>query len=328
VHASPPPSRWLLLIHQLPKEPAYARVKIGRRLSRVGALALKNSVYVLPKTDSTTEDFQWIRREVLEAGGDATVVEAQLALGISDYELEAKFREVKDAEYAQLASEARALGQPGAGRNAKRGLSEAERAALHSDVERLVRRVQEIHETDFFGASGREIVSGLLDELLRKTEPPQPVAQSESEPPRLSARTWVTRTGVHIDRIASAWLIRRFIDPDAVFKFVHAKGYVPVEGELRFDMFEAEFSHEGENCTFETLLRRFDLKPSGLQPVAEIVHDIDLKDAKYARPETQGVAACINGICKLNRSDELRIAQGSAVFEGLFAHFSRREVRD
>lgn len=314
-------NRWLLLIHQLPREPAYVRVKVGRRLVRVGAVALKNSVYVLPKKESTTEDFQWVRREIIEAGGEATVVEAQLLEGMSDDEVEAKFREIKDAEYLELARDVRALATSSARR--KRELSEDERVDLRSDIVRFERRLADLAVTDFFSATGRQSVIEAIEKLRVKAES---AATKESHPSssgrHTQGRTWVTRTGVHVDRIASAWLIRRFIDAGAVFKFVPAKGYSLLQGELRFDMFEAEFTHEGDLCTFETLLARFSLEDAALQAVAEIVHDIDLKESKFSRAETAGVAACIAGICKLNRDDEQRIAQGSALFEGLLAHFT------
>jgi hypothetical protein len=134
----------------------------------------------------------------------------------------------------------------------------------------------------------------------------------------------VTRTGVHVDRIASAWLIRRFIDPEPRFKFVPAKGYVPEPGELRFDMFEAEFTHEGDRCTFEVLLGRAGLGEPALRAIAEIVHDIDLKDGKFARPEAEGIRTLIAGICAATGDDEERLARGGAVFEDLHSHFRRR----
>jgi hypothetical protein len=321
-------NRWLLLIHQLPKEPAYLRVKIGRKLTRVGAIALKNSVYVLPHSESTAEDFQWVRRAITDSGGEATVAEAHLLEGVSDEEIEAKFRDAKDADYAELIREARALVVEPQGRR-KKMVSEEDRTTLRAELERLERRVEEVSATDFFGATGRQVIDGVLNDMRKKLDSPSaaaPAAEPVSQP---LGRTWVTRTGVHVDRIASAWLIRRFIDRDATFKFVPAKGYVPLAGELRFDMFEAEFSHEGENCTFETLLSRFHVsEPVGLRAVAEIIHDIDLKENKYTRLETVGVAACIAGMCKVHREDEQRITVGSALLEGLLAHFSsRKETR-
>jgi hypothetical protein len=316
-------SRWLVLIHQLPKDPAYLRVKIGRRLVRVGALALKNSVYVLPKGDAAGEDFQWVRQEIVEGGGEATVLEAQLVEGLSDEQVETKFREAKDVEYADVAREARELQGSPSGRR-KRPLSDGERVTLLAALARLERRVQELAATDFFGASGREVASGLLVGLRTKAEPEvaRPLIGS-APPPR--GRTWVTRAGIQVDRIASAWLIRRFIDPEANFKFVQAAGYVPEPGELRFDMFEAEFSHEGDLCTFEVLCVRFDLSAPGLRALGELIHDIDLKDGKFGRPETPGLAAQLRGLTLVHREDETRVARGSELLDELGAHFAARK---
>lgn len=314
-------SRWLLLIHQLPRDPAYLRVKIGRRLARVGAIALKNSVYVLPKSESTAEDFQWIRREIVDGGGEATVVEARLVEGLSDDEIEGKFRDAKDAEYAPLIAAAREIVVVRSGRR-QRALKDDERANALVEVTRLERQAQECAATDFFGSSGRQVIAGILRDLRAKLESTGEAPAPRPRMPPIRGRTWVTRTGIHIDRIASAWLIRRFIDTDACFKFVPARGYVPQEGELRFDMFEAEFSHEGSDCTFETLVGRFDVAEPGVRSIAEVVHDIDIKDTKFGRPETAGIAACIAGLCRVTRDDEQRLAQGSSLFDALLAHFA------
>jgi hypothetical protein len=312
-----------LLIHQLPKDPAYLRVKIGRRLARVGAVALKNSVYVLPYSDSTIEDFQWVRREVHEGGGEATVVEAELVDGMSDDEIEAKFRATSDSSYAELVGEARTIATS---LRRRRSLKEDESAALLESVKRLDRRLEEIAATDFFGASGRETASGLLADLRARAEPSRAADGLAPERARaVRGRTWVTRTGIHVDRIASAWLILRCIDPEATFKFVPPKGYVPEGGELRFDMFEAEYSHVGDRCTFETLLERFELREPGLRAVADVVHDIDLKESKFGRPETAGVAACIVGLCRDHRDDEVRLDRGSVLFESLLAHYRTKK---
>ena len=137
-------------------------------------------------------------------------------------------------------------------------------------------------------------------------------------------RTWVTRKGIHVDRMGSAWMIRRFIDERAKFKFVPARGYQPSKGEIRFDMFDAEFTHEGDRCTAEVLMARLAPKASGLRPIVEIVHNIDLKDAKFERPETAGVEALITGICTRSKDDVERLERGSVMFDDLLEFFSRR----
>jgi len=127
-----------------------------------------------------------------------------------------------------------------------------------------------------------------------------------------------------VDRIASAWLIRRFVDPEARFKFVRGQRYAPEAGELRFDMFEAEFTHEGERCTFEVLLRRFGIEDAALGPLAEIVHDIDLKDSRFSRPEAPGMDRLIAGIAMRHKDDDARLRDGAAVLEALYEYFKRK----
>lgn len=243
-------ARWLLLIHQLPPKPDYLRVKMRRRLSRLGAALLKSTVYVLPNGSEALEDFTWLAREIHAAGGSAMVCEARFVEGVSDEEIE---------------------------------------AMLHA-------------------------------------ESIEPSAEGDQERPERVApgRTWVTRQGVFVDRIASAWLIRRFIDPGARFKFVPARGYRLRPGELRFDMFDAEYTHEGERCTFQTLAARFGLRDRALTAVGEIVHDIDCKDEQFGRPETQGVARLLRGIAEGTEHDEERLERGGRLFDDLYAAFGRR----
>lgn len=311
-----------MLIHQIPPKPNYLRVKVGRRLARIGAVALKNTVYVLPRSDSAQEDFQWVLREVVAAGGEATLLDAHLVDGLADPEVEALFRNARDADYGVIAGEARDLEKRLQGAT----LDDELRRQVDPELRRLERRLEEIAAIDFFEASGRETAHGLLTALRARLTPPT-VPPPTPEPDTRDAyhgRTWVTRAGIHIDRIASAWLIRRFIDPDARLKFVQAKGYVPVPGELRFDMFEAEFSHEGDLCTFEVLCARFQLEQPGLRALAELVHDIDLKDGKFGRPEVAGLAAQIAGLGLIHRDDETRLARGSELFDELCTYLAKK----
>ena len=315
--------RWLLLIHQIPPRPAYLRVKVGRRLQGLGAVAVKNSVYVLPRSEQALEDFQWVRREIVAGGGDASVCEARFVEGLSDEAVEGLFNSARDADYADLERQVRALQQE-VGERGKRPAVTPEQGL--TAVARMRRRLEEVATIDFFTAGGREAVEDLLaavERVLRPSDSEGRETDGKSmAPPR--ARTWVTRSGVHVDRMASAWLIRRFIDREASFKFVRGQGYAPEPGELRFDMFEAEFTHEGDLCTFEVLIRRFGLGDAGLRHIAEIVHDVDLKDGKFSRPEALGIDHLMAGIAMRHRDDEARLSDGAAVFEGLYEFFKRK----
>jgi len=315
-------TRWLLLIHQLPPKPDYFRVKIWRRLQRVGAVAIKNSVYVLPRSDQTLEDFQWIVREIAEGGGDASLCEAGFVEGLSDSQIEALFRAARDADYAAIADEARELAKK---HRPRRGYEDT-RDELEADASRLRKRLAEVAALDFFDSLGRQTAEGLVSSLEARLRPANGVERHESSKglAEYRKRVWVTRKGIHIDRVASAWLIRRFIDPDAKFKFVPARGYRPEKGEIRFDMFEAEFTHEGDRCTVEVLVNRLVPNVAALRPIAEIIHDIDLKDSKFERAEAAGIDALITGICTHYKDDDERLQRGSAIFDDLFESFSRR----
>ncbi len=318
-----PPIRWLLLIHQFPAKPAYQRVKVWRRLQGLGAVAIKNAVYALPANEQTREDFEWLLKEIQDGGGEGLICEARLVDGLSDDEVERMFNAAREADYDALAQEARGLGDPRASASAA--------AETKGRIARLKAHVAQIAAIDFFGANGREIVDGLLTGLeaaLEKEVPLKPettgIELDIANRDGMNGRVWVTRRGVFIDRIASAWLIKRFIDPAAAFKFVPGKGYIPKPGEIRYDMFEAEFTHEGDRCTFEVLMLKAGLADSALAAVAEIVHDVDLKDNKFAREEAGGIAHLITGLCSANKEDDARIDRGGAVFDDLYAYFSRR----
>jgi hypothetical protein len=321
----PSPDRWLLLIHQLPAKPAYFRVKIWRRLQGLGAVAVKNAVYALPANEQTQEDFEWLLKEIVEGGGEAMVCEARLIDGLSDQEVRMLFNTARDGDYEALAKEARLLAE-----NAVPEMTPAQQTEARAKLAKLKARAQEIVAIDFYGANGREPVDGLLtmlDTTLREDQTMTP-APEEVRPgiEALRERVWVTRQGVHVDRIASGWLIRRFIDPDARFKFVRGKDYTPAPSELRFDMFEAEFTHEGDHCTFEVLLARTALADQALQAISEIVHDIDLKDSKFGRVETSGIAHLIAGLTSANKTDEQRMERGAAVLDDLYEYFRKKRV--
>lgn len=318
--------RWLLLIHQLPSKPAYFRVKVWRRLQGIGAVAVKSTVYALPANAETQEDFEWLLKEIVEGGGEAMVCEARLIDGLSDGQARALFDAARDENYEDISKEARELSYRLSATDADDDVAE-----LRSQTKRLRKRLADIAAIDFFGATGRLSAESLVAEIERKlaedtdmTNPtPEATARTAAD---LKGHVWVTRKGVHVDRIACSWLIRRFIDPEAVIRFVPGKGYEPKPDELRFDMFEGEITHEGDRCSFEVLLTRAGLSDPALLTIAEIVHDIDLKDGKFGREETTGIASLISGVCAANPQDKERIAQGAAVFDNLYQHFKSRRA--
>jgi hypothetical protein len=316
---------WLLLIHQLPPKPAYLRVKVWRRLQSLGSVPIKNSVYVLPNTDDAREDFEWMRREIAEAGGEASLCEARLVDGLTDEQVRDSFRQAREVDYRALAKDVRELARTTSTR--KRSPTAEERARAEAALARFRKRLDDVAKIDFFGAPGRPAVEGALLDLERRLQPSDAARAAGAATRRIQdvrARTWVTRSGVHIDRMASAWLIRRFIDPKARFKFVPSRGYTPLQREICFDMFDADFTHEGDLCTFEVLLQRFGVDDPGLRGVGEIVHDIDLKDARFDRPETSGIDHLVAGIAWMHADDDARLAASASVFDALYTYLGRR----
>ncbi len=315
-----PAPRWLLLIHQVPPKPDYLRVKVRRRLQQIGAVAIKHTVYALPRSDQALEDFEWVLREIVEAGGQGAICEAGFVGGLSEVEVEALFRAERASDYGAIAGEAREL--------LEKASVDPYEAEVESALARLRKRHEQVRAIDFLGAPEASATESLLREIQTRLEEAKPAAKAITTEKRVSGRprgtTWVTRKGVYIDRIASAWLIRRFIDPKARFKFVPGRGYKPARNELRFDMFDGEYTHEGERCTFEVLLERFELRDPALLAIAEIVHDLDMKDEKHGRPETVGIEQVIAGIAMAHKEDNARIERGSAVFDDLYAYLSRK----
>jgi len=296
--------RFCLLVHQLPPKPLYLRAKVRQRLLKVGAVALKNSVYVLPLRDDCLEDMQWIAQEAAAGGGEAFLCEGRFVFGIDEPALVRRFNGERDADYRRLLAELR-----------RRGTGSDDAGLV-----RLRKRLAEIAAIDFFAAPARKEVEREMARLERRTKqrPAGPNAVSARE---LRGRTWVTRSDPHVDRLASAWLIRRFVDPRARFRFVDAKAGRLKPRELGFDMPGGAFTHEGARCTFEVLLQRLGLADPALAEVAQIVHDIDLKDEKFARPETDGVRSVLAGLYRTTPENARRLERGLLLFDDLYQSF-------
>lgn len=321
------PPEWILLIHQLPPKPTNLRVRIWRKLQKLGAVAIKNSVYVLPASEQTHEHFQWLKQEIESAGGEATVFKAGSVEGATDDEIIAAFRKARDEEFAVI--EAEFDGLAGAIREQSRGkhLSAGRLTAHETQIDKLYAELQRISANDYFGATGRAGAFTSYERCQKAIHSAQGPTAKRS-PSRVTARTldvakyqgrrWVTRANLHIDRLASAWLIKQFIDKRPRFYFV-ADGET-VEGAIPFDMFGAEFTHQGEDCTFETMLLLFGLNENkALREISEVVHDIDLKDEKFHRLEAAGLSAIIDGLSKVLRDDRKLLQQTSLLFDGLYA---------
>lgn len=320
-----------MLVHQLPAKPTNLRVRIWRKLQKLGAVSLKNSVYVLPNNDKTHEDFQWLKQEIQSAGGAATVLRAGSVEGATDKEIIYAFQTASNAEFASVTSQFERLRKIVQEQMKTKRLSPARLAIHETELDRLHVELQRVMANDFFKAKGRtravEAYKHAQKAIRFSQSPTKRQSGSQNKSGVLAVadyqdRRWVTRRNMHIDRLASAWLIKEFIDKRPRFYFV-AEGE-SLENAIPFDMFDAEFTHHGDDCTFETLCKRFGLQEiTGLQELSEIVHDIDLKDDKFNRLEAAGLNAVISGMSERVRDDRKLLQQASVVFDGLFASLDK-----
>lgn len=331
-HADPVPAttpkpsarRWLLFVHQLPSTPSNLRVRTWRRLQQLGAIPIKQAVYVLPDTPNAREDFEWLKTEVKATGGDASVFAADNVDAWSDDTLVEEFRRARQEAYAGLARDVElALKRSTGGRRPRGTRAPAVRRLLGIFSERLTA----IEGIDFFGSAGRDRVTTLLQQLENRasdTSRPMtsPAPAGSGEAPSYQSRFWITRPRPGVDRMASAWLIRRFIDPQARFGFAADRQAVP-PGGVPFDMFGVDFSHQGDGCTFETLCAVFGIREPAMSRVAAIVHDLDLKDARFGAPEAATIGAMIEGLQLAYADDDALLAQGMTMFDSLYRSFQQ-----
>ena len=301
--------RWLLLAFQLPTHPSNARVKTWRRLQQIGAVPTRNAVYVLPNTDQCREDFEWLRAEIGTMSGAATVFAADALDREGGEDIVATFQQAREADYRTLTREAGRL------------IASAKRTPARAKVGRSLRALRErfnqIERIDFHQAGSRRKAAEALAALDRLTARAKPRPSRVDAPAvplsRVRGRRWVTRPRPGVDRMASAWLIRRFIDPKARFAFVDR----PSKADVPFDMYAGEFSHHGGLCTFEVLCGRFAIVDPAVARIGQIVHDLDLKETKYASPDAPAIGRMVEGLRAVHADDATLIEQGMGMFEAL-----------
>jgi hypothetical protein len=298
---------WILLLLSLPPRPSSLRVRTWRRLRTLGAVSLKSSAYLLPDSPEHQEQFQWLVQEVQRDGGEGTLLRVERIENLSEPDVIRLFQDARNQDYAGLADRYRRL-------------LKGRRPRLAEELARLARELDRIGDIDFFEAPGRREAERAREAVELRLASPR-ARPAGAAPPldltALRARRWVTRPRPHVDRLASAWLIKRFVDPEAEFLFA-APDHVPPDA-IAFDMAGVEFGHHGDDCTFETLLRRTGLRDRKLAVLAEIVHEADLKDQKFARDEARGIDLVLRGILGVVKDDHEVLAQGMALFDGLYA---------
>jgi len=316
-HEGMEPATLLLLLVGVPPTPSSLRVRVWRRLRALGAVPLKRTAYLLPDTPERYEDFQWLAQEIQREGGDATLIRVQQIENVSQGNVLRLFHEPRDHDYRQLAARYRKV--------LKKLEQKSSAKSTQEELARLAKDHQRIRDVDFFGATGGAEVRRLEEVVAMRTRRPEPVRREDRptlDLTKLKGRRWVTRPRPHIDRIASAWLIKRFIDPDAQFVFAPPAEFPP--DAIPFDAPGVELSHQGEDCTFETLLKRARLRDRRLIRLAEVVHEADLRDGKYPREEARGIDVAVRALLAASADDHQVLAQGMALFEGLYATTSRR----
>jgi hypothetical protein len=302
----------LLLLVGLPPTPSSLRVRVWRRLRSLGAVPLKRSAYLLPDTPERYEDFQWLAQEIQREGGDATLIRVQQIENMSAEQVQRLFHEPRDHDYRQLAARYRKVLQRFDRKSA------AKSARAQEEIARLAKDHQRIRAIDFLDAPAGAEVRRLEEVIAMRSRSPEKVRREDTPTLDLSTlrgRRWVTRPRPHIDRIASAWLIKRFIDPQAQFVFAPPAEFP--KDAIPFDAPGVELSHQGEDCTFETLVKRARLRDRRLTRLAELVHEADLRDGKYPHEEARGIDVAVRALLAASPDDH-------QLFEGLYSNTPRR----
>jgi len=298
--------QWILLLYGLPTKKSAARVNLWRQLKKCGALSLKTSAYLLPDRPEHHERFQWLAQQVRDGGGEATIIHATEIEGLASKDIVRQFNEARAADYtAWLDALNRLIAQN------KKHLGESYAA----DLERFTRQFEDIRKIDFFDCSRAQDAqmllkraAGLRDGRSRKA----PVLAAK----KFLGKTWLTRPRPEVDRVGSAWLIRKFIDPEAGFIF--STDPAKHRNAIPYDMFEVEFSHHGDDCTFETLVKRFGITDKAVLQIAEMVHDADLEDGKFQTAGCIGIDQLLKGWAKSGLGDGELLERGGQCFDGLY----------
>ena len=309
---------WIIFSYSLPAQASSGpRVTLWRRLRRLGAISPTGGIYILPAQDMCVEAFQWLAQEIKQANGQAMVMSVQQLEGLTDQQLIDLFREARQEDYAELKMQVTNLEQTiTMEKNTEKFVD------FREALTKLQKQYSDIRQIDYFDSPDGVQLAAQLAKIAKTlapaVEPSPQIAQVSIESYR--DRVWGTRPKPHVDRLACAWLIRRFINAEATIRYAHQ----PIAEEVTFDMSEAEFSHAGNLCTFETMIQAFDLDTPGLSLLAEIVHEIDLQDERYFHPEITGVEAILKGWLQLDLPDTELEKYGIALFEGLISELSTR----
>lgn len=302
---------WITFAYSLPKNKSSARVSLWRRLQRLGAIAPAGNVYVLPATDDCVESFQWLTQEIQTTGGQAIMFHCEQIEGMSEQALIELFCEARAKDYQAILDEANAL-------ESELNKTDAEEdSSIRQSMAKLRRQYADVTRIDYFDCPEGQIVENRLSQLEQLLAGGHEMQLNISilDTSDFQGKIWVTRPQPFVDRLASIWLIRRFIDISAEIRYSHQ----PENDGISFDMPNAQFGHTGNLCTFETLIKTFQISADGLNKIAEIIHEVDLHDGIYNHPETFGIDAVLKGWSQQGLSDQELEARGLVLMDGLLS---------
>jgi hypothetical protein len=315
---------WLTVLLSLPATPTRHRVGVWRKLQRIGAVRLKGSAWLLPETPETKELFEWLVQEVESSRGEATLLHVDRIETMREEQARALFHKARETDYEPIVRGCRDVL---AHLDRARASHRTSFAQFRVKLEALKRELDRIQTIDYLGSPAGQRARDLWDRAVKRltaaeARPTKAGAHQRGGALPAASSTWVTRPRPHIDRIASAWLIKRFFDPDAKFVFAEPDD-APKKG-IPFDILGVEFGHQGDDCTFETLAKRFGIKDRRVKVIGEIVHEADLHDGKFARTEATGVNLAIAGLAEGTHDDHELLERGMAIFDGVYSALKRK----
>lgn len=320
--------KWLFLVHQVQTPNSRERVRVWRLTKKVGTILYRNSVYVLPDSKERLEDFHWLCQQIRDSKGEASVFVSEAADEKEDRALRELFVRAAERDYLVLGKQVREFEERQKQLKRTPGLNFAQVRAMERGLRQIEESFQEARRVDFFRHPSADRLESRLKSLRLAVAQAEPHVESTPKiarhlPSEYRGKTWATRAHIHIDRLCSAWLIRRFIDPRATFVFAPEERLPG--NSIHFDVLGAEFTHKGDRCTFETLLESFRLKNGALSSLAELVHEIDLKDRKFNRPESAGMDMVVRAIADSTHNDRKTLELGSRILDALYARLSAGE---
>lgn len=315
---------WLLFFYSVPSKPVSNRMKIWRRLTQAGSLPFKGAAYILPHSEEHYEFCQWLVSEAVGMGGEAAFVHVKKIETMHDREIIDLFNRQRERDYHDIEKMLEGLERKI--QSIKKGSSIHGNKKLSEQLYKLFKEFEAIRRIDFFSSKAGAVLKKRMETLQAELKDIDRVYTGSRIPaiaPRrikdYQGKTWVTRKRPFVDRMASAWLIRKFIDPAASFEFIDEKETAHLaKNMVAFDVMDGEFTHIGDMCTFEVFIKSFNLVDRRIKKIAAIVHELDIKDDKFKTPEAKGIEEILIGIRKTSKSDSDALERGMGIFEMLY----------